>query len=213
VGYVVEKEVTLDVALKTRALLESAGVNVVMTRTGDTALQRNGSLEENRRDLQARSSRASTEKNLFVSIHVNSSVGSAAQGVETYVFGEPIDAETLRQAERENGGGAVGRAVTNEARRFARSLISDQLASENLKFSRRLAGLVQSHLLSETGAVNRGVKSNVLYVLRTSRIPAVLVEVGFAKHPVEGRSLSTSAYRQKVARGIANGVLQFLYLL
>ncbi len=209
VGYVVEKKITLTVALKIRDLLEKAGVQVVMTRSTDWAWQRDGSLEEKRRDLQQRANFASTEKHAFISIHVNSGPASA-QGVETFVFGQPLEATTLAQAERENGGGALGRLVTNEALRVARDFISDQLAQENLRFSRKLADAVQGNLVAQTRAVSRGVKPNALYVIRYARIPSILVEIGFGSHPTEGRNLGQDAYQNRIASGVSTGILRFL---
>ncbi len=210
-GYVVEKRVTLDVGLKVRALLQAAGVNVVMTRTGDYAMQKTPSILEKRKDLSWRANMASTDRNVFVSIHVNGGV-SSAQGIETYVFGEPLESSTLAQAERENGGGSIGRELTRQTRNAARDLINDQLVQENLKFSRILAKDVQANLLAQTGARSRGVHPNSLWVIRFARIPAILTEIGFGTHPTEGRNLATQRYSQKVARGIANGILKFLHL-
>jgi N-acetylmuramoyl-L-alanine amidase len=210
-GYVVEKRVTLNVGLKVRALLQAAGVNVIMTRTGDYAMQKTPSILEKRKDLSWRANMASTDRNVFVSIHVNGGV-SSAQGIETYVFGEPLESSTLAQAERENGGGSIGRELTRQTRNAARDLINDQLVQENLKFSRILAKDVQANLLAQTGARSRGVHPNSLWVIRFARIPAILTEIGFGTHPTEGRNLGTGWYSQKVARGIANGILKFLHL-
>ena len=210
-GYVVEKRVTLNVALKVRAIVQASGVNVVMTRDGDYAMQKTPSIAEKRKDLSWRANMASTDRNVFVSIHVNAGA-SSAQGIETYVFGEPLEGSTLAQAERENGGGSIGRELTRQTRNAARDLINDQLVQENLKYSRILAKNVQAGLLTQTGARSRGVHPNSLWVIRFARIPAILTEIGFGTNPTEGRNLGTSWYTQKVAMGIAKGILKFLHL-
>ena len=46
-------------------------------------------------------------------------------------------------------------------------------------------------------------------VLRDAVMPAVLVEAGFMSHPTEGRKIFTSAYRQKMARAIVEGLLAY----
>jgi N-acetylmuramoyl-L-alanine amidase len=209
VGFVTEKATTLDVSLKVRSILQAAGVNVIMTRSGDYAWQGNNGCDK-RCDLDKRADMGSTDRNAFVSIHVNSTIGSRARGIETYLFGRSPDAETLRQAERENGGGSVGKAITAEARNIARDLLNDQLAQLNASFSRRLASGVQVNLISQTGTTNLGVKQAEFWVIRKPRIPAILIEIGFATHPVEGRDLGTQAYRQRVATGISRGILAFL---
>ena len=208
VGYIIEKRVTLGVALKVRAILENNGINVLMTRTGDYAWQGNNGCDK-RCDLDARANMGSSDRNAFVSIHVNSASGNA-QGIETYLFGQSPDAETLAQAERENGGGSTGKALTRAARNLAQDLLNDQLAQLNIKFSNRLASLVQSSLINATGAVNKGVTRAEFWVIKKPRIPSILIETGFGTHPTEGKNLGTSWYQQKLALGIAKGVMSFL---
>jgi N-acetylmuramoyl-L-alanine amidase len=208
VGYVVEKTVTLNVALKVRAILEQNGVNVIMTRTGDYAWQGSGDCDK-RCDLDQRANMGSADRNAFVSIHVNSAASARAQGIETYLFGQSPDAETLAQAERENGGGSTGKALTKAARSFAQDLLNDQLAQLNIKFSRKLASAVQSNLIAQTGAYNLGVKQAEFWVIKKPRIPSILIETGFGNHPTEGKNLASEWYRQKLALGIAKGILAF----
>lgn len=204
-GYVREKNVTLAISLKLRALLQKAGIKVVMSRTSDWAWQGRGCNKAC--DLKKRADLASTDRNVFVSVHVNAGGG---YGIDTYIFGEPLGAEALRQAERENGGGAIGRELTRQARDTARSLVNDQLAQDNLKLSSTLAYSVQRTMIAQTGARSLGVKSSSLAVLRRARIPAILAEVGFGDHPVEGKNLASNSYQNKLALGLSKGIRAFL---
>jgi N-acetylmuramoyl-L-alanine amidase len=208
VGYVIEEQVTLSLGLKVRAILENSGVNVIMTRTGDYAWQGRAGCDK-RCDLDARANMGSSDRNAFVSIHVNSA-NARAQGISTYLFGQSPDAETLAQAERENGGGSTGKALTRAARNAAQDLLNDQLAQLNVRFSNRLANLVQSNIVNATGAYNQGVKQAEFWVIKKPRIPSILIETGFGTHPVEGKNLGTNWYQQKLALGIARGILSFL---
>ena len=204
VGFVVEKEVTLDLTLRLQKLLQEQGIEVILTRNSDTQLSRDKAA-----DLGMRADMANSKRNLFVSIHVNSAP-NIAQGIETYYFGNTIDPGLLAQVIRENGGGELGRRLTREAQSVGERLVSDLIAQSNLKFSRQLAHYVHEALLQATGAVDRGVRQAPFYVIRNARIPAILVEVGFANHPVEGRRLQTSEYRQALAEAMARGILRFL---
>ncbi|WP_291432431.1 N-acetylmuramoyl-L-alanine amidase [Deinococcus sp.] len=77
--------------------------------------------------------------------------------------------------------------------------------------SSALAALLQQHMVEQTGAFSRGLKNNQsLSVLRNSRIPAALVEIGYASHPVDGQNLTDSNYLDRVALGIAQGVREAL---
>jgi N-acetylmuramoyl-L-alanine amidase CwlD len=82
-----EKEVNLAVAIRLKALLEQAGVNVILTRTGDKFI---GLYE---RAYLANRHRA----NLFISIHANSHPNSNIHGIE--VFHYPRMKQSHRLAE------------------------------------------------------------------------------------------------------------------
>lgn len=58
--------------------------------------------------------------------------------------------------------------------------------------------------------MNRGVQTDAFYVIRNPTTPAILVEVGFGSHPVEGPRLATPEYREKLAQGLARAILDFL---
>ncbi len=199
-GYVIEKELTLDVSKRVGALLEDAGVNVIFTRSTDTQLTL---------DYRARQANAGTI-NAFVSVHVNSASSSSAQGIETYVFGRPLDSSSRSLAVKENGGGSKGEAVTKKAESLASNLIGNLLASTNLELSKSLARKVHGKLITNTDAVNRGVKSDYFYVIRFAHTPAILIETGFGNNAVEGLKLATDAYRDTLAVSIADGILDFL---
>jgi N-acetylmuramoyl-L-alanine amidase len=72
-----------------------------------------------------------------------------------------------------------------------------------------LAAMMQDALSSATGARNRGIRTQESYMQRT-RIPAVMVEMGYITNPAERALLFDSAYRDKLAAGIAAGIRQFV---
>ncbi|WP_104991609.1 N-acetylmuramoyl-L-alanine amidase [Deinococcus sp. NW-56] len=163
VGSVIEKQITLDVALRVRELLRAAGVDVVLTRDGDRELHSDKVTDLN---LRAGVGRAQGTQ-LFVSIHVNALDAKTAlrgYGIETWWNG-------------------------------------------NHPLSSSLAGLLQQHMVDVTGAYSRGLRSNrSLAVLRENSVPAALVEIGFASHPVDGLNLKDTHYLDRVALGIAQGI-------
>jgi len=206
VGYVVEKEVVLDVALRLKRLLLREGIEVRLTRDRDAHLS-----PDKRADLSMRAAMAdSSQVNLFISIHVNASPTRTARGVEAFYFGRAQDPRILAQVIRENGGGEVGRRLTEEARSVAERILSDIVAQANQRFSQRLAETLGRYLSQATGSPYRGSFPGDFFVLRYAKVPAVLVEVGFGDHPVEGRNLADPAYREKVAQGLLAGILTFL---
>ncbi|MFZ8814133.1 MAG: N-acetylmuramoyl-L-alanine amidase [Thermus aquaticus] len=206
VGYVVEKEAVLDVALRLRRLLLREGIEVRLTRERDTHL-----FPDKRTDLSMRASMADSSRvNLFISIHVNASPTRTARGVEVFYFGRAQDPRVLAQVIRENGGGEVGKRLTEEAKTAAERILYDIVAQANQRFSQRLAETLGRSLSQATGSPYRGSFPGDFFVLRYAKVPAVLVEIGFGDHPVEGRNLADPDYREKVAQGLLSGVLTFL---
>ncbi|MDF2630567.1 MAG: putative N-acetylmuramoyl-L-alanine amidase [Symbiobacteriaceae bacterium] len=72
-----------------------------------------------------------------------------------------------------------------------------------------LARLIQQELPKGLGSTNRGAMDDLMYVTRTADGPAVLVEVGFLSHPVEGAKLKTSAYQEQAAQSLVKALDRF----
>jgi len=69
---------------------------------------------------------------------------------------------------------------------------------------------IQNQLINQTGASNRGVKNAGFTVLVKSNMTAALVECGFISNEIEVKNISNSAYQDKLATGIANGIESYL---
>lgn len=75
--------------------------------------------------------------------------------------------------------------------------------------SKALAKTVQDQLVKATGAADKGIDHGNFLVLRNSKIPAILVEMGFITNYEEAMKLNEDAYRNKMAAGIASGIGQY----
>ena len=72
-----------------------------------------------------------------------------------------------------------------------------------------LAEDILDELEESTGLPNRGVTQRTnLYVLRRTRMPAVLVELGFITNPGDAALMANSP--QLFALGVANGITEYL---
>jgi N-acetylmuramoyl-L-alanine amidase len=69
-----------------------------------------------------------------------------------------------------------------------------------------LASAIHYYVAGGAPSSNRGVRRRGYFVLRRTRIPAVLVECGFLTNPTEAQYAQSSAYRQKLAEEIARGI-------
>lgn len=72
-----------------------------------------------------------------------------------------------------------------------------------------LAYFVHDALINETGANDRGVERANYQVLRTSKQPGLLLELGFISHAEEERNIQSHNYQAKMSRGIISGLGQY----
>ena len=75
--------------------------------------------------------------------------------------------------------------------------------------AKKLASLIQRYAMKTTSGENRGIKRARFYVLRGSRIPAVLIECGFLTNPQDARRASRPAWRDQLARQIARAIIEY----
>lgn len=161
-GKIDEKDVALIVAHKVKTNLEDNGIEVILTRSGDTY----PTLDE-RPELANQQGAV-----IFVSIHLNSTVSpvTGAKGIEIYYSTQNNDNEL---------------GIT----------------------SKLLAETVLECVIDATNARERGVKSGNLLVNRKCRMPSALIELGFMNNPVELELMIDETYQDKLAAGIARGII------
>jgi len=76
---------------------------------------------------------------------------------------------------------------------------------------RLLAKRIQKHILRVSpGSPDRGVKQGRFYVIKNTRMPAVLVEIGFLTGRLDARRLEKTEHRKRLAYAITKGILEYL---
>ena len=194
---VLERLITLDVAMSLGRLLEANGLEVVYSRTRDTAV----SLSE--RTRRANAARA----DLFVSVHVNASEDPRVSGMETYYLDLASNPQAARVAALENAG-------SDHRLGDMQNMLADVMLNARVEESRRLAGDIQRLSMfrlkrREFKVRNNGVKAAPFHVLLGAQMPAVLVELGYCTNPAEARNLADPKYRHALAEGLAEGILAY----
>lgn len=201
-----EKDVVLDIALRVKKILLEDPLNeVLLTRDRDIFIP----LEE--RTAFANRNNA----DLFVSIHANASPRKEAKGIETYLLNWTDDEEAIRVAARENAISVKKMRAMNKQMDIVDVIKSDLVRENKRDESIKLANYIQRSLVSNLDvsnrhAVNLGVKQALFYVLFGAKMPSVLVEVSFISNPEEERLLSSDAYRNEIAKGIAKGLHTYI---
>ena len=75
---------------------------------------------------------------------------------------------------------------------------------------RVLAEMIQSAVVKQTDALDRGIKAANYTVIVRSKMPAALIEVGFLTDEVEMEMLLDKEYQEKLAKGIVEGIIRYL---
>ena len=199
-----EKTIALGVALKLADALRRRGVDVVMTRKRDTliALADRGRIA-NRADAD-----------LFLSIHVNQAGAgerwpAAVRGFETYFLAEALTEDEQRVEAMENESVKFDGPTADVADGLS-FILNDMRQNAHLRESSELASAIQFGLLGPHPGKNRGVKQANFAVLRTSFMPAVLIETGFGSNAAEAFWLSSATGQRALAESIADATIQYL---
>lgn len=73
--------------------------------------------------------------------------------------------------------------------------------------SKKLAEICLKNVVDTTGSENRGLlKGDSIYIIRTSKVPVALIEVGFMTNYKELDLLNSASYQKKAAEGIYNAI-------
>lgn len=73
----------------------------------------------------------------------------------------------------------------------------------------QVAKVMQSKLIAALGLRNRGHKTADFYVLRNTKMPAVLTELAFISNPKEEALLKTDEFQTKSAKAIVDSIIGF----
>ena len=173
-------------------------VNIIFTRETDIFL-----------GLKNRTNIANKNKGqLFISIHANSSSAKSARGYEIYLLKPSSIDEAIDVAIREN---ASILFEDNVDQYESNKIIASLSQNTYLKESEKLAVYIQNGIKKELPKTrNRGIKQAGFHVLIGASMPNLLLEVGFLTNKSEAQLLNKSSYRKEFAKGIYNGIEQYV---
>jgi len=195
-----EKDVTLDIARRVHERLSRGGsIKSFLTRADDYYIP-----------LSDRTVIANQyQADLFVSIHINANENRKPRGSETYFCsGKASSKEAERVAAFENSVLKYDKPYKKKPGyidieeilfHFERKLYWE----ESSKFAKRY----QERFRTELPLKNRGVHSANFFVLRTAKMPSILLELGFISNRDDERMLRQKEFREKIAKAVVKGIL------
>lgn len=197
-----ESTLTLDISKRfgEKISTEFPDVKVVYSRPANSFVS-----------LNARAAKAnSADADLFISIHINASVNTKANGYSVHILGQSsvkdrdLFAYNMDVCKRENSVILLEDDYSTKYQGFdpnnPESFIFMQLMqNSNLEQSLELAGTISNSLSKGPIKANRGIWQNPFYVLWKTAMPSVLVELGFISNKSDLEILRSEAKRDEIA--------------
>lgn len=195
-----EKDIVLDVSKRLKKHLEKSGMEVILTRDKDVFIP-----------LYKRASFANGKNSdLFISVHANAARYSRVKGFEVFYLSEATDDKARAMAAAENASLKFEKnEITKQNDISTKTTVWDLELKENRRASKDLAYYICNITSDEMKMRKRGVKSANFAVLRGTRMPAVLVEVGFLSNRKEESDLKKGHFREDIAQAIARSVTAY----
>ena len=195
-----EKHIVLDIAKRLKWDLAKNGFDVVMTRETDDFLTL-----EKRTEIATK-----VQGDLFVSIHANSSQSRNVDGFEVYYMGQFLNKDKTEDQRMRNTGTFFSRLKMRQDSPDLDKIVADMMYNQKQCESQIVASRLVRDVSKYVGTQDRGEREARFFVLRNTLIPAVLVEVGYLSNSREEKMLQSDDYRQKIADGIAESIVNYV---
>ncbi|PPV06372.1 N-acetylmuramoyl-L-alanine amidase [Xanthomonas bromi] len=197
-----EKDVTLAVGRElARQINATPGMKAFLTRDTDVFIP-----------LPMRAQKARAAKaDIFISIHADAAENRSATGSSVYVLStKGASSQRARWlADKENAADLVGGVRLQQTESTLANVLLDLAQSGHMKASEDAAG----HVLGGLKRIGNNHKPQLeranFAVLRTSDMPAMLVETAFISNPDEERRLIDPAYQRRIAAAVLDGIDTF----
>ena len=201
-----EKDINLQIVLDLGTIIEQKfkDVKVIYTRKTDKYLT-----------LQERADVVNDHHaDLFICIHTNASLSSAAYGAETFTLGLAKTRANLDVAMRENSVILLEEDYRTKYKGFDPNSVDSYIMFEFMQDkyidkSVEFSSIIQKQFVSYCQRSDRGVRQAGFWVLHRSACPSVLVEVGFISNPAEERYLTSDQGQKEMATAVFNAFVDY----
>jgi N-acetylmuramoyl-L-alanine amidase len=194
-----ERSLTLAVAKKLRDELSSQGINVSMTRDTDVFIP-----------LPKRTEIANrTGVDLFISVHINASRTRLLNGFECYYLSEATDDNARATEALENSSLQLGDTAVKAHSSGVDKALWDLKLTENRRESAMLASYICKSVEANMEIKNRGIRTARFFVLKGTRMPAVLLEMGYISNIAEERRMNEGAYWDRMVDAVTKGIVRY----
>jgi len=207
----VEKDIVLSFSLKLRDKLAATGAyKVMMTRDSDVFIP----LDE-RRSFAERNQAA-----LFIAIHADYTDRASARGATIYSLRPQVADVLRRSAEAEMrdsvlSGKQVALAKQVDADVDAlRGILAEKardLIERNQVRTSVFARSVIDFVGSSTNLMENPDRGAAFVVLKTAKVPAILLELGYITNHQDAEQLNSNQWRDKVSSSVVTAINQYMH--
>ena len=194
-----EKDVNLAMAREmARQINTTPGLKAFLVRDADVFIP-----------LQMRAQIARKAKaDIFVSLHADAAENRSARGSSVYVLStKGASSQRARWlADKENAADLVGGVRLQQTENVLAGVLLDLAQSGHMRASEDAANNVLGGLKRVGNNHKPSIERANFAVLRTSDMPAMLVETAFISNAEEERRLVDPAYQRKVAAAVVDGI-------
>ena len=196
-----EKDVTLAIARELYKLVAATpGMKPVMIRDGDYYV-----------GLRKRTEKAqNNDADVFVSIHADAVPGRQARGSSVYALSlRGATSEQVRAlADKENAADLIGGADLREVDHVTKKVIVEMEHTMTIDDSIVLGTDVLSSLRGIGAVHNAHVQQAGFMVLKSRKIPSILIETAFISNPEEEQKLRDRDFQRRIAESILKGLVR-----
>ena len=150
---------------------------------------------------------------LFISIHANSSTSKKSNGFETYYL-DNNDNEAVKKVVRLENNEETRKLESNYSENpMIHQILSELVVGQTVPLSRKLGDSIhqsiKKRIESKHKMKDRGLKPGLFFVLAMSKVPGVLLEMGFISNKNEAQKIHEKKFMDDYSTAVSEGVNKF----
>ncbi|MDA1339033.1 MAG: N-acetylmuramoyl-L-alanine amidase [Proteobacteria bacterium] len=198
-----EKDITLQISKKLKEIIDKEdGMRAVLIREGDYYVPLGDRVKKARK----------IKADIFISIHADAFTKRSVTGSSVFALSERGATSAFAKflANKENESDLIGGVSIDDKDALLAKTLLDLSQSATVYDSIKLGNHVLGQIKNVNNLHKKYVEQAGFAVLKAPDIPSILVETAFISNPAEEQKLKSSAYQDKLAMSILEGIKSYI---
>ena len=198
-----EKDITLQISKKLKEIIDKEdGMRAVLIREGDYYVPLGDRVKKARK----------IKADIFISIHADAFTKRSVTGSSVFALSERGATSAFAKflANKENESDLIGGVSIDDKDALLAKTLLDLSQSATVHDSIKLGNHVLGQIKNVNNLHKKYVEQAGFAVLKAPDIPSILVETAFISNPAEEQNLKSSAYQDKLAMSILEGIKSYI---